>query len=268
MKTIVITGSTRGIGLGMAHEFLARGCNVVVSGRSEESVRRGVQTLTATHPAERILGQPCDVSDFDQVQGLWDAAVAQFGRVDIWINNAANNTPVQKMVWEQPADVLESVIQTNMLGVIYGSKVAIAGMLAQGDGHLYNMEGLGSGGEVTAGNAMYGTSKAGLRYLTTALIAETKKTPVKVSYLSPGIVTTDLLVQTIAPGREAQAERIFNILADRVETVTPWLVERIMANDKAGARIAWLTKAKIVMRFMSAPFRKRNVVGDLIRSKA
>ncbi len=208
------------------------------------------------------------MSDFDQVQGLWDAAAARFGRIDIWINNAANNTPVQKFMWEHSADVLESVIQTNMLGVIYGSKVAIAGMIAQGSGFLYNMEGFGSGGEVSAKNAMYGTSKAGLRYLTRVLIMETKHTPVKVCYLSPGMVTTDLLVQTIAPGRETQAERIFNILADRVETVTPWLVERIMANEKAGARIAWLTQPKIIMRFMSAPFRKRNVVGDLIRSKA
>jgi len=268
MKTIVITGSTRGIGLGMAHEFLTRGCNVVISGRSENSVQQAVERLSADHPAERIFGQSCDVSDFAQVQNLWNAAAARFGRVDIWINNAANNTPVQKPVWEQPVDALESVIATNMLGVIYGSKAALAGMIAQGGGHLYNMEGFGSGGEVTVGNAMYGTSKAGLRYLTTALIAETKNQPVKVSYLSPGMVTTDLLAQTVAPGRETQAKRIFNILADKVETVTPWLVERILANDKSGARIAWLTKPQIMMRFLMAPFRKRDVVGDLIRSKA
>jgi len=267
MKTVVITGGTRGIGLGMAHEFLTRGCNVVLSGRSDSSVQRALESLRATHPAERISGQVCEVGEFAQVQALWDSAVQRFGRVDIWINNAANNTPVQQVVWEQPIDAIDSVIRTNMIGVIYGSKVAITGMLAQGGGHLYNMEGFGSQGEVTVGNAMYGTTKAGLRYLTTCLIAETKETPVKVSYLSPGMVATDLLVQTVKPGREAQAEKIYNILADKVETVTPWLVEQILANDKHGNRIAWLNKAQIMVRFMTAPFRKRDVMGDMIRSK-
>ncbi len=266
MKTAVITGSTRGIGLGLAQQFLSRGCQVVVSGRSEASVRRAVETLSASYPAEYIHGQACDVSQLADVQKLWDSAVSRFGRVDIWINNAAINTPEQLPAWEQPQDAITSVIETNLLGVIYGCKVAISGMIAQGGGHVYNMEGSGSGGEVMIGNAMYGTTKAGLRYLTKALVVETKGHPVKVSYLSPGIVTTDLLMQTVPAGKEAETERIFNILADDVETVTAWLVERILANDKSGARIVWLTPSKIMRRFMLAPLRKRDVGTRMMRA--
>jgi hypothetical protein len=57
----------------------------------------------------------------------------------------------------------------------------------------------------------------------------------------------------------ARARRIFNILADRVETVTPWLAGQILANQQHGARIKWLTKRKIITRFLLAPFRKRDL---------
>ncbi len=265
-QTIVITGSTRGIGLGMAHEFLTRGHRVVISGRSEGSVQQALAALSAHHPADQMLGVPCDVSDYAQVQALWDAAAARYGHIDLWINNAAANVPVQAPVWEQSADTIASVTAINTLGVLYGCKVAISGMIKLGGGHVYNMEGFGSGGEVMPGNTIYGTSKAGLRYLTKALVAETKGTPVKVSYLSPGMVTTDLLMQTVALGKEAESERVFNLLADRVETVTPWLVDHMLANDKSGARIAWLTPPKIMARFMLSPFRKRDIVGDRMRT--
>ncbi|HFB52617.1 MAG TPA: SDR family NAD(P)-dependent oxidoreductase, partial [Anaerolineae bacterium] len=83
MKTIVITGSTRGIGRGLATEFLKRGCNVVISGRTADTVERALAELRRDFPAGRIAGHLCDVTDISQVQSLWDAAVAAFGQVDI-----------------------------------------------------------------------------------------------------------------------------------------------------------------------------------------
>ncbi|MGD8814399.1 MAG: hypothetical protein PVI78_07980, partial [Anaerolineales bacterium] len=56
-----------------------------------------------------------------------------------------------------------------------------------------------------------------------------------------------------------RAKRIFNLIADRVETVTPWLVDRILSNRRNGATIAWLTPAKTLGRFMIAPFRRRDI---------
>ena len=88
MKTVVVTGSTRGIGLGLAENFLRRGCNVVVSGRNPETVEDIAAQLGAAFEAQRVAGRACDITDGAALQGLWDLARERFGRVDIWINNA------------------------------------------------------------------------------------------------------------------------------------------------------------------------------------
>ena len=124
MKTIVITGSTRGIGHGLAKAFLARDCAVTISGRSLASVEEAVAALVDEHyDPQRILGQPCDVTDIDQVQALWDAAYAHFGKIDIWINNAGIAHP-QVDFWQHPPERIRAVIETNLLGVMHGVKAS------------------------------------------------------------------------------------------------------------------------------------------------
>jgi len=85
MKTVVITGSTRGIGHGLAVEFLKRGCAVVISGRNKSVVDKEAQQLAQTYGRDRVAGIPCEVTDLGQVQALWDGAKKIFGHVDIWI---------------------------------------------------------------------------------------------------------------------------------------------------------------------------------------
>jgi NAD(P)-dependent dehydrogenase (short-subunit alcohol dehydrogenase family) len=260
MKTVVVTGSTRGIGHGLADAFLARGCCVVVSSRRPDAVEAAVTGLSAKHEPQRVFGQPCDVRRFEQVQALWDAARARFGSVHIWINNAGIGQ-AQIDFWDQPPAQIEAIIRTNVLGAMYGARVALAGMRQQGFGSLYNMEGLGSDGRRIAGQTVYGCTKCGLRYLTDALAAETKGTPIRVGALQPGMVVTDLLVRQREERPEdwEQVKRVFNILADRVETVTPWLAEKVLANDRNGVRIRWLSRYKAIGRFLSAPFRRRDL---------
>ena len=108
------------------------------------------------------------------------------------------------------------------------------------------MEGFGSGGQKQPGMTTYGATKRAVTYLTESLVKETKGSPVKVGFLSPGIVATDLLVDDYDGQPEAfeKARKIFNILGDRVETVTPWLADRLLAAEKHGARVAWLTAAQ------------------------
>ena len=256
-KVTVITGSTRGIGLGMAGEFLKRGHQVVISGRSAESVDKAVTQLSTSHP-DRVFGQPCDVGDYAQVEALWEASVAHFGRVDIWINNAGISHASQDF-WTLPAQILDEVVRTNLLGVMYGSKVAITGMLQQGFGQLYNMEGLGSSGPISPGLILYGATKSGLTYFTKGLVKELEGKSVQIGFLSPGMVVTDLLTGGEDLSESSRSRRIFNILADRVETVAPFLVDGILSNNQHGARIAWLTTPKIAWRFMTARFTKRDV---------
>jgi NAD(P)-dependent dehydrogenase (short-subunit alcohol dehydrogenase family) len=260
LETIVVTGSTRGIGYGLADAFLARGCSVTISGRHQASVDEATSKLGAKYGAEHVFGHPCDVTDFGQVQGLWDASKARWGQIDIWINNAGI-AHAQTDLWVQAPEEMAAVVETNMLGALYGAKVALAGMLEQGSGSLYNMEGLGSDGRRVEGLTAYGTTKCGLRYLTDALVAETKGTPLIVGALRPGMVLTDLLTKQYEDRPEdwERAIRIFNILADRVETVTPWLADRVLANTKPGARFRWLSRGKVLGRFLAAPFGKRDL---------
>jgi NAD(P)-dependent dehydrogenase (short-subunit alcohol dehydrogenase family) len=263
LRTVVITGSTRGIGFGLADACLQFGCQVVVSGRGESSVNDAVQKLAARHLPERIFGQSCDVRQFDQMQALWDVAHEHFGKIDLWINNAGISHAQMKF-WDYPPEKVAAVVETNLNGVIYGSIVAVRGMRDQGFGSLYNMEGLGSDGRWLAGLSLYGTTKYGLRYFNKALVKETKDTPIIVGWLAPGMVVTDLLIGEFE-GRPEDLERnkrIFNILAEKVETVAPWMAQKILANKKSGVHISYLTQGRMIVRFLTAPFQKRDLFAE------
>lgn len=261
-KVVVVTGSSRGIGHGLASAFLARGCSVIVGGRSQESTDRAVVDLIERHDVpERVLGRPCDVRHLAQVQSLWDAACQRFGHVDIWINNAGAGTGQQEL-WTHSQEEFAAVVETNVQGTLHGCRVAVSSMLEQRFGACYNMEGLGSDGRYVTGLTLYGATKRAVRYLTDGLVRETRNTPILVGALSPGMVTTDFLTTRYDPDSEewARAKRVFNILADRVETVTPWLADKVLSNTKHGARIQWLTLPRVLWRFATAPFSNRDVV--------
>jgi len=262
---VVITGSTKGIGLGMAREFLKRGHDVIVSSRGSAAVERAVAGLRAEFPDREVVGKVCDVADYAQVQALWAAAVAGLGSVDIWVNNAGRDG-IKVPFFMIPPDDYVKTINTNLVGLMNCARVAIPAMYKQGTGMIWNMEGFGSNGAVRPGIGVYGTTKYGLHYFTKALILELKKTPVGIGYLSPGIVVTDLLVPP--PERRDEnwerSKKILNILADTVETVTPFLVDGMIgAHGKHGAAVRWLTGAKIRGRFFMSIFRKRDVFGPL-----
>lgn len=264
MKTIVITGSTRGIGYGLAENFLRLGHQVVINGRNKEGVDQALDKLAEVYPSERIAGTPCDMGNYNQVVALWDFAIGRFGAVDIWINNAGV-AQAQSAFWELEPDQIRDLVQTNITGAMYGARVALAGFQKQGRGAFYNMEGLGSDGRRVEGLTLYGTSKRALNYLTDNLAAEVKGTEIIVGALSPGMVMTDLILKRYR-GRPLEewesARRIFNILADRVETVTPFLAAKVLNNTKNGVRIQWLTSVKAFWRFLTAGVSKRDLFKD------
>jgi NAD(P)-dependent dehydrogenase (short-subunit alcohol dehydrogenase family) len=260
MKHVVITGSTRGIGLGLAEAFLDLDCSVTISGREQDTVNQAVSQLIDIYAPEKIYGIACDVRDPDQVQALWDQSIARLNKIDIWVNNAGYSGP-QLAAWVMPPEKAKEIIETNLLGEIHGSIVAVRGMIAQGYGALYNMEGMGSDGRIHAGLTYYGTSNSGRNYFNKSLIKETVDTPLIIGTLRPGMVVTDLLTKQYEDRPEdwERDKRIFNILADRVETVTPWLAAQMLENDKHGAKISWTSRWKIMGRFLASPFNKRNI---------
>lgn len=262
MKNVVITGSTRGIGLCMAKEFLNVGCNVTISGRTEISFEGTKRELFEFK--DQIEYVPCNVRKKEDHENLWNISERRWGQVDIWINNAGQNTPYE-YAHDTGEAYVEAVIDTNIKGVIFGSQVAAKNMLSQGCGQIWNMEGLGSNDMIQLKTILYGTSKRALTYFTKALAKELSDTPVLVGRLSPGMMLTDFITKT--PDGESSPviedphfKKIFNILADRPETVASFFVPRILENQKNDAHIRWLTGMKSMIRFATAPMNKRKLL--------
>jgi NAD(P)-dependent dehydrogenase (short-subunit alcohol dehydrogenase family) len=260
---VVITGSTRGIGRGLAEQLLARGASVMLSGRSQDAVEDAVIALAESAPG-RVAGLACDVRDLASVQELWDAAMQVFDRVDVWVNNAGVSAP-RRPVWEVEADQVDAVVGTNLTGTLHCLKVALAGMREQGHGTVYNMEGFGSTGQTAEGMATYGASKRAVSYLVKATRKEVDGTGVRVGILSPGIVVTDLLLGDYEgqPEQFEKAKKVFNILGDDVDTVTSWIADRLLSSDPPPLKIRWLTGGKAFRRFLFAPLRKRDLFADI-----
>ena len=263
MKSIVLTGSTKGIGLAMADAFLSEGCRVVISGRRQEPLDNAVAELSASHGSERVAGFLCDVTIPEQVEALWQQSVARFGRVDIWINNAGTGHP-QLPIWELDDQTVRSVIESNVIGVINCCRVAVPAMLAQGGGQIYNFEGFGSNGRVRAGIGVYGASKSAVTFLSKTLAEELKDTFVQISTIQPGMVLTDLVLDQYKddPARLEENKRIFNIIASPLDEVAPALVKKVLDNKKNGASLEYVSRAGLYLRFLTAPFSKRNLFED------
>jgi NAD(P)-dependent dehydrogenase (short-subunit alcohol dehydrogenase family) len=263
MANVVITGSTRGIGLGLAKEFRRLGHSVVISSRGAAAVDKALAEVGAMPGSGKVVGQACDVSQRDQVQVLWDAAAAALGSVDVWINNAGLAGPKVNLPQLTMADI-EPVIATNIWGMIWGTQVPLNGMTAQGSGRIFNFEGFGSDGMTAPGLTIYGSTKAALTYFTRSMNKEIKGSPVLLGTISPGIVVTDLLEESKDPDPAAweKTKKLYNILGDRVETVVPFIAAEVLCASRPGTTIKWLTMPKAAWRFMSAGMTKRRVMPE------
>jgi len=195
-KTAVITGGTRGLGLGIARAFAQAGARVVVASRSQASVDEAVARLI--REGGQVAGMAVNVSRPEDMRALADLAIRLFGRLDIWVNNAGTAGPYGPTMGFEPA-VFKQVVDTNILGVYYGSMVAMRYFTKQGSGKLINILGHGYNRPVPWQNA-YGASKAWVRSFTLGLAEETHGSGVGVFAFNPGMVLTDLLtdVEVIA----------------------------------------------------------------------
>ncbi len=265
MKTVIITGGTRGIGISLVMDFLRCGWNVAYSGTADSSIEDSLLLLSGQFRPGSYLAVKCDVRDEKDLDNLWLSTVKTFGKVDIWVNNAgvANE---QTLFYKIPPEVFIKIIDTNVKGLMLATHVAYNRMLLQGFGAIYNMEGLGSDGRTISGLTPYGTSKRAVRYFTDAFAKEVKNGPVIVGTISPGMVLTDMTLKPLRkdPDKNKQLIRIYNILANDPDTVTPFLVRKMTENKKNGAKISWLSSWKVMKRFLSATFSNRDIVSKYL----
>lgn len=227
---VLVTGSSKGIGYALAKEFLREGDKVIICSRSGESIGKAVEDLRQEFGEQRAFGAAVDVRNGESIQALITFAKEKLGYIDIWINNAGSNAYTYKPLVETSDEVIMEIVETNTIGVMLCCREAIKMMMGQeGGGHIFNMDGAGADGRPTPRFAAYGATKRSLAQLTKSLQAEMKMQGIKnviIHMLSPGMVTTDLLM---SGSDTPQAKFFINILAEPAETVAKFLVPRIRA---------------------------------------
>lgn len=189
-KSVIITGASRGIGAATAREFATLGAKVLLCARSEAQIADIAQELRkAGHTALHLA---VDVADYQQVQAAVDLAVAEFGGLDVLINNAGVLEPVSRLA-DVDVDGWNTVIDINIKGVFHGMRAAVPIMKAAGGGTIIT---IGSGAATTPleGWSHYSASKAAVHHLNRVLHVEESGNGIRALVLSPGTVATDMQV--------------------------------------------------------------------------
>jgi 3-oxoacyl-[acyl-carrier protein] reductase len=184
-KVAVVTGGTRGIGLAIAAEFVARGIDVLATGRDDAHF---AEAREGAKGAGRFECAVADVRDYSQVERAMARAADLFGGLDILINNAGIGTFCE--VAQQTPEQWREVIDTNLTGVFYCCHAAIPHLRRRGGGWIINISSL-AGKNPFPGGSSYCASKAGLNAFSEALMQEVRYEGIRVSYVLPGSVRTD-----------------------------------------------------------------------------
>lgn len=189
-QVVVITGASTGIGRATALECAVRGARVVLAARNTDTLNQVAQEIEALGGTG--LTVPTDVSDRAQVQALMDAAVARFGRIDVLVNHAGDMF-VDSVEHSEERRV-RHLIETNVMGVLYGVQAAIPVMRRQGSGHIINTSSVeGRVGFPFSG--IYAGTKAFVEVMTQSLRQElmhVEHSGITVSALLPAAVRTPL----------------------------------------------------------------------------
>jgi NAD(P)-dependent dehydrogenase (short-subunit alcohol dehydrogenase family) len=232
-KVAVITGATRGFGYAIAEAMLNAGANVVISGRSEETLGNAIAPLAKLGI---VRGQICDVRDEQQVYALARFAVQSFGHIDIWVNNAGYSSAAGQMLETPPQQAIDMFI-TNDMGTLYGSQAALHFMSPRRQGTLVNIYGAGSFLRPASPTGLYGATKAWVASFTRSLAQEMKGSGIKLIGFSPGMMLTDMLTNPSVIGEYGKATMkrysfVLRLLADDPAKAAQRLVETIANNKK------------------------------------
>lgn len=185
LKSMVITGGSRGIGRAITNTFLKAGYKVIVGARTES----GISNLDK----KNVIFHAMDVKDMSSHQELADLAIRTTGNLDVWINNAGLSA------WK-PISAIDEVffndlMDINLKGAFWGCKAAARGMKKNG-GSIINISSL-AGKRGSANNSMYCATKFGMNGLTQSLAKELGPSGISVNALCPVLVKTDGLLEAL-----------------------------------------------------------------------
>jgi len=192
-RIAVVTGGSSGIGLGIALGLARAGAHVVIAARTPGRIESACDTVRAE--GRRALGIATDVTDAAQVGGLVEAVVAEFGCIDVWVNNAGASYGTgfrRGPLADLNAADFDGCFALNTRSVFVASQAANAVMQRQGKGSIINVGSVGgqAGRTPQLGFALYGAAKAATMHLTASMAAEWGPA-VRVNCLLPGVIQTE-----------------------------------------------------------------------------
>lgn len=226
-QVALVTGGSRGLGLGMALALAEVGADIALAARTVDQLENAAQLIQQRGRSVHII--PTDVSQVASVQAMVDATVEHFGRLDVLVNGAGINT--RKPADDITEDEWDSLMAVNIKSVFFTSQAATRHMRKQGGGRIINLGSLTF--EIAVPNvSLYATSKGGMRQLTRALAIEWARDNINVNAIAPGRYWT------------AMTDAVFSVpeLYDSAVSVIPQGRPGIPA-DLAGATVLLATEA-------------------------
>jgi NADP-dependent 3-hydroxy acid dehydrogenase YdfG len=185
-QTAVVTGASSGIGRAIAERLGASGAHVVLSGRTESAMKESAEKIVAA--GGRATIDVGDVRDPNVVRRLVERAVANNGRLDIFVNNAGYS--VLGPVLDGDVDSWRAMWETNVLALLVGCQAAVKAMRATGNpGHIINTSSIAA---LSPDSGVYGATKHAVNVITNTLRAELENDPIQISSVMPGLVATNI----------------------------------------------------------------------------
>jgi len=197
-----VTGAGRGIGHAIAVRFAQEGADLALAARTGSQLEQTMAEITAA--GRKCLCFPVDITSASDVATMTEAIIAQWGGIDVLVNNAGIQGPIGRAV-DNDADKWAETIRVNLLGPFLCVKSVLPHMIAKRSGKIINL----SGGGATAPRpyfSAYGASKAAVVRLTETLAEEVRDFCIDVNAIAPGAVNTNMLQETLDAGELAGPE--------------------------------------------------------------
>ncbi len=186
-KTVLITGATSGIGLGCARKFAENGDRLILTGRNTEKLEAIQQELQAK--GTEVLTLAFDVRDRDAARQAIENLPEAWQQIDVLINNAGLALGLEPE-YEGNLDEWETMIETNIMGLLTMTRLIVPRMVERGKGHIINV-GSVAGDAAYAGGNVYCATKAAVKALSDGLRIDVANTAIRVTNLKPGLVETN-----------------------------------------------------------------------------
>ena len=232
-KTAIVTGSTSGIGLGIARGFAEAGANVVLNGFGDATEIEANRAQLDALGTGTVIYNGADMTKPDEIVAMVEAAEAQFGAVDIVVNNAGIQTvePVESF----PPERWDLIIAINMSSAFHTTRAALPGMKARGWGRIINISSA-HGLVASPYKSAYVTAKHGITGFTKTVALETAEDGVTVNAICPGYVLTPLVEKQIPDTAKARGITEEQVKRD-VLLAAQWTKKFVTVEQLAGTAL-------------------------------